>query len=136
MAGWRDGRLKQGILHRALSLRGKLPVLFGKGSYLPLKVEGPGADHVVAFARQFDDRTVITIVSRLPATTGIQTMPVIPAEFWQDTRILLPRSLHGRTIMDVLGSVGASDNVSPLHGAAELKAAACLAVLPVALLEV
>jgi (1->4)-alpha-D-glucan 1-alpha-D-glucosylmutase len=136
MADWRDGRIKQAVLHKALTLRAKMPAVFGKGSYLPLKVEGPAADHIVAFARQFDDRTVITIVSRLPATIDIQTTPSIPAEFWQDTRILLPRSLHGRTIRDVLGSAGLSHTGGSLQAAAELKAAACLAVLPVALLEV
>jgi (1->4)-alpha-D-glucan 1-alpha-D-glucosylmutase len=138
MEDWKNGRIKQAILHRALALRAGNPALFAKGSYLPLKVDGPAVDHIVAFARQLDDRTVITIVSRLPATTGLQMTPLIPSQFWQGTRIMLPRSLQGRTIRDVLrsGSAGASLQGGFLQGTGELPAAACLAALPVALLEV
>ena len=41
MPHWRDGRVKQALIHRVLGLRARAPQLFTLGTYLPLKVEGP-----------------------------------------------------------------------------------------------
>ena len=64
LAHWRDGRVKQAILHRVLLLRARLPGLFTAGAYVPIKAEGPAADHVVAFARVHDGGAVIVAASR------------------------------------------------------------------------
>jgi len=134
---WRDGRVKQAILHRALALRAKRSALFAQGNYLPVMVEGPAAEHVLAFARQFDDHTVITVVSRLSATTGLSDLPIIPAHFWQGTTMYLPRSAHGRPVTDVLraASTGASGGGLGTGSDGTLQVDHLLAVLPVALLE-
>ena len=47
---WKDGRVKQAVITRALHLRSRAPGLFTLGNYVPLKVEGPAADHVLAYA--------------------------------------------------------------------------------------
>ena len=42
---WRDGRVKQAVLFRALQLRAAKPELFAEGGYLPVSVEGaPGRE--------------------------------------------------------------------------------------------
>ncbi len=56
-----DGRVKQYVLHAALQLRKELPEVFARGDYLPI----PGGEHVVAFARRFEESAVVCIVPRL-----------------------------------------------------------------------
>jgi (1->4)-alpha-D-glucan 1-alpha-D-glucosylmutase len=131
LAHWQDGQVKQAILHRALQIRARLPKLFGEGSYVPVRVEGPACDHILAFARQDGEQTVMTVISRLSATSGLTELPLIPADFWMGTYLLVPRSLHGRMIHDVLREGGAvcADE------AGRLAVANILSVLPVALLE-
>jgi (1->4)-alpha-D-glucan 1-alpha-D-glucosylmutase len=132
LSDWMDGRIKLSILSRALHLRARLPQVFAAGSYIPLKIEGPAEDHALAFARQHADQTVITIVSRLAATTGLAELPIIPASFWRGTHVVMPRSLHGRRATDLLGAAaGSCDQV-----AGRLKLDVILSALPVALLEV
>ncbi len=130
MAGWRDGRVKQAILARALALRARAPSLFMEGSYLPLGVEGPASDHVLAFARVHEGRAAIAVVARLCAsleTVADQPLPVSGA--WAETLVALPRSLVGRQASDVLGS-----RIAELP--ARLPVGDVLRALPVALLEV
>ncbi|WP_261402369.1 hypothetical protein [Chenggangzhangella methanolivorans] len=50
-AHWRDGAVKQALIAATLAERARSPRLFSEGSYEPLEIEGPDADHVVAFAR-------------------------------------------------------------------------------------
>ncbi len=95
-------------------------------------VEGPAADHIVAFERQLGDQTVITIVSRLSATL-LHDLPLIPPSFWEGTELVLPRYLQGRRMIEALAD-GAGACVVPEDGRMGL--ARILADLPVALLEV
>ena len=93
--GWRDGRIKQAVIRRSLALRQKRADLFSEGEYLALDVDGPAADHVIAFARRHEFTTVIAIATRLPtallgrAHTSHDTVSIPPAG-WGDTRIRLP----------------------------------------------
>ena len=64
---WRDGRVKQALIQRALGVRRSQPDLFARGSYQPLQVTGPLSDHIVAFARSLGDSHVIVVVPRLAA---------------------------------------------------------------------
>ncbi|HEU0163782.1 MAG TPA: malto-oligosyltrehalose synthase, partial [Thermomicrobiales bacterium] len=57
--------VKQFVTARTLAVRAAHPDLFARGAYLPLIVEGPGAEHVVAFARTATDACAIVIVPRL-----------------------------------------------------------------------
>ncbi len=45
---WRDGRLKQRLMTRALELRRRAPRLFAQGAYQPVRVEGNWAGSVLA----------------------------------------------------------------------------------------
>jgi (1->4)-alpha-D-glucan 1-alpha-D-glucosylmutase len=66
-AGWRDGALKQALIVRALRLRAAMPELFAHGSYEPIAIAGPAADHVVAFLRRHRSDAILVVVPRLPA---------------------------------------------------------------------
>jgi (1->4)-alpha-D-glucan 1-alpha-D-glucosylmutase len=88
---WQDGRIKQAIIQRSLALRQSSPALFSHGHYLPISVQGPAADHVIAFARVRGREAAITIVTRfatrlLPTGGGI----LIPPTAWGCTRLSVP----------------------------------------------
>jgi len=83
-----DGRAKLHITARLLALRRELPDLFRQGSYLPLSASGNQAEHLVAFARQYDGRTLVVIGARLFAQL-LREPGKLPlgSEVWTDTRL-------------------------------------------------
>lgn len=88
---WRHGGIKQQLIHAALMLRQRDPLLFCSGAYLPLAVQGVLADHVIAFAREYQGRYAVIVVSRLSASLLAEDdLPLVPPQAWQDTRVLLP----------------------------------------------
>jgi maltooligosyltrehalose synthase len=138
MKDWRDGRVKQSILHGLLALRARRPALFAGGNYQKLRVEGPASEHVIAYARQLDEQIVITIASRLSAGAVLHDGPCLPATFWKGTFLYVPRSLHGRQLFDVLradpyGHPSSAPAISTAAGRVRLET--LMATLPVAVLE-
>jgi (1->4)-alpha-D-glucan 1-alpha-D-glucosylmutase len=130
---WRDGRVKQAILARALRFRSESAGLFTEGAYSYLKLEGPRADHLLAFARVHEGRAAITVVTRLPAhLPGSGARPLADASAWDGTFVVAPRNLIGRRIVDVL----ATDITHGKELTARVPVGDILATLPVALLEV
>ena len=131
MADWHDGRIKQAIIHRALVFRARLPALFTVGAYTPLKVEGPKADHILAFARVHEGAAAIVAVTRCPGALPLRGgTPVVETSAWHATHVQLPRILIGRHAACVL------DLSMARTLPARMPAADLLHHLPVALLEV
>jgi (1->4)-alpha-D-glucan 1-alpha-D-glucosylmutase len=130
METWRDGGIKLHVLARALGLRAAFPALFLEGAYVPLKVEGALAGHVLAAMRSLGGHHAITVISRCTAGFDIKDTPHIPSTAWAGTSVIVPRPLHGLAMRDVLAT-GGSKRVP-----ARLRLQECLAGLPVALLEV
>ncbi|MEB0076166.1 malto-oligosyltrehalose synthase [Pseudomonas sp. CCI3.2] len=88
---WQDGRIKQALIHRVLSLRSEHAQLFRRGRYIPLNVLGTYADHVLAFARESDGQHAVVVVPRLiTELLGTAQTPLINAGSWGDTRVVLP----------------------------------------------
>jgi (1->4)-alpha-D-glucan 1-alpha-D-glucosylmutase len=89
---WVDARIKLFITTRGLRFRREHADLLLKGEYQPLQVEGPAADHIVAFARHDGSGTLLAIVPRLVASSGRdgRSLPLGP-EVWGATRVLVPR---------------------------------------------
>ncbi len=96
-AQWQDGRIKQFLLHRSLQARREYGTLFQRGDYLPLKVSGTHADHVIAFARRWlSDGWAITIVPRfLTNLIKVGKAPLTRA-VWGDTWVMLPSAAPGQ----------------------------------------
>lgn len=88
---WTDGRIKQQAIATALRVRHAHPALFADGSFEPLTVTGPRADHLFAFVRRHKRLTLLVAVPRcvFPALDG-QGVPVVPADWWQDGAVTLP----------------------------------------------
>ena len=131
MPDWRNGRIKLAIIARALAFRARAPGLFTEGAYTPLAIEGPGSDHLLAFARVHEGRAAIAVAARLSAPLElVDATLAIARSCWHDTRLVMPRNLNGRRAINVFG--GVPDTVI----GSRIEAGSMLGVLPVALLEV
>jgi (1->4)-alpha-D-glucan 1-alpha-D-glucosylmutase len=116
-----DGRIKMYLIVQALAFRRQHPDLFGHGDYIPLQAAGAAKEHLVAFARTHEDQAVITAVPRLSARLlrcEIGRMP-IGRETWGETTLLLPGSLIGSSLINVLSGekISASDHNGSLPAA-------------------
>ena len=60
-----DGRIKLYLIYRLLQFRRLYPEFFVRGEYHPLEAVGEKKDHVVAFARTWEKKTLIVLVARL-----------------------------------------------------------------------
>ena len=65
VASWRDGRIKQHLVRRALDLRRQMPELFAAGDYTPLCIEGEGARSAIAFLRRTERHWLLVVAPRL-----------------------------------------------------------------------
>ncbi len=122
---WQDGRIKQALIARLLDCRMSHPELFRRGAYLPLNVQGRHADKVLAFARLGEEQRAIVVAPRLASSLlGNATTPLIPAQNWDDTRLILPFALSPANCSGLF----AGGAVSPSK---ELKLSTVLAEFPV-----
>jgi (1->4)-alpha-D-glucan 1-alpha-D-glucosylmutase len=130
LPSWRDGRVKQAVIARALQLRRELPTLFAEGDYTPLRAEGPAADHILAFARRQGRHACIVAVTRLPAALLGQDAdtPLPPPAAWEGTSLPLPQALSGSRWRDAM------EDAAPLPATGAIPVAALFERLPVALL--
>ena len=93
VSNWRDGRIKQALIARALAVRGKRPELFTEGDYQPLAVAGEHADRVVAFARRLGSSVAVTVVPRQAARMLRGDSIVFESANWINTSLALPRDI-------------------------------------------
>jgi len=93
---WTDGRLKFWTTHRALHARNEATDLFRHGNYKALRIEGDRSEHVVAFAREHDHKSVIVAVPRLYYTMLNGEPRMAGAEDWGATSVRAGRELSGR----------------------------------------
>jgi (1->4)-alpha-D-glucan 1-alpha-D-glucosylmutase len=133
----RDPRVKLFVMWRVLQFRGQRDELFARGDYVPLQVEGTKARHVCAFARRLsapaaEPAIAIVIVPRLisqltPSADNSLSPPApVGAVVWEDTRVVLDRTVAVPLTNLFTGRVGSFDSSLPL--------AEALADFPVAVL--
>ena len=74
---WRDGRIKLALTHALLHLRAAHAGLFENGTYEPLNVSGPDAEHVIAFRWKRNRQELIAAIGRhfAPLTDGGRRWP-------------------------------------------------------------
>jgi (1->4)-alpha-D-glucan 1-alpha-D-glucosylmutase len=135
LADWKDGRIKQAVLARALRLRRRVAGVFEQGDYVALPVLGPKSANVLAFIRSREERMALVVVPRLCrmgiAVGAAPGRPEIDADFWGDTGIVLPRRYLGVRLHDALtGAAWAARETGML------RVAHVLGGLPVAMLSV
>ena len=81
---WADGRLKLYLTCKLLNFRRDHSDLFLRGDYIPLRVNGSRADHIIAFARQLQDDWCVVAVPRLLAKLRRRK------NVWSSTSVELP----------------------------------------------
>ncbi|MGA7626727.1 MAG: malto-oligosyltrehalose synthase [Candidatus Acidiferrales bacterium] len=92
---WQDGRAKLFLTWKVLNLRRQHRSLFLDGLFHPLEVAGKRSKNLLAYARQQEKQWVLTVVPRLLAHSGAPTTWDQMADFWRDTKILLPAKSPG-----------------------------------------
>ncbi|PLZ00599.1 malto-oligosyltrehalose synthase [Burkholderia sp. WAC0059] len=97
LLNWRDGSIKQKLVHAMLQLRKHYPALFTDGTYSPLHSEGLRQSHLIGLTRQHEGVTLLAVASRLSLSHDEQAMardsrplPLIPPAVWQDSAMRLP----------------------------------------------
>jgi (1->4)-alpha-D-glucan 1-alpha-D-glucosylmutase len=88
LANWRDGRIKLFLTQRLLNFRREENALFARGSYVPLEVTGEFAGCCIAFAREYQGRSLVVLAPRLTMRIGFPPM----GHLWRDTTVQLPKS--------------------------------------------
>jgi len=131
---WRDGRVKQFVVARALALRRREPLLFALGDYRAVEVVGEHAERVVAFLRRDASGFALVVAPRLvlPLMKGV-SVPLPPAEAWGDTTLMLPELPglpEGAAPVDAF-----TGRAVPLPDDGELRVADLLDRFPLALLH-
>jgi (1->4)-alpha-D-glucan 1-alpha-D-glucosylmutase len=81
-----DPKIKLFLIYRLLQVRRSHLDIFQRGDYQKLLISGSLRDHVVAFARNLGNRTIIAIAPRL-LTSLIQEGEQPLGEQWHETRI-------------------------------------------------
>ena len=133
VANKEDGRVKLYVTYRGLVARREDPSLFARGTYIPLRAEGPKKRHVCAFARVADGRAVIVAAPVLVVgLTGGATIAPLGAEVWGDTWLRLPGT-PGQTYRDLF--TGESLRAARAGGKAAVPLADVFQHFPVALLR-
>jgi (1->4)-alpha-D-glucan 1-alpha-D-glucosylmutase len=85
-----DGRIKLFLILLALQTRKDHAALFQKGAYIPLKAAGAYEDHIIAFARSFENTWALTIVPRLLTRLITANENPLGELVWRDTAVLMP----------------------------------------------
>ncbi|WP_052223276.1 malto-oligosyltrehalose synthase [Novosphingobium malaysiense] len=89
VSGPADLSAKPYLIRNMLALRRRHPSLFARGDYRPLSVEGPRAEHILAFVRSEGEmRLECAIAVRLAEALVDGTAKCPKAEWWDDTRIV------------------------------------------------
>lgn len=89
---YRDGRIKMLVVSVLLNLRKDNPEVFLDGNYLPVHVQGPHKDNIVAFLRSNGTKTILVLVPRLTLSLGRMILPV-GSSIWSDDTVTVPDSV-------------------------------------------
>jgi (1->4)-alpha-D-glucan 1-alpha-D-glucosylmutase len=132
---WPDPDVKLWVTARTLALRRDWPEVFSFGDYIPLSAIGPAERHVLSFARQYDQRVVVTAVPRhfhRLAGSRSRTTRELPRADWGFTKLVLPEAGDGAWRCELSGN-----RLDPqvLDGDLVLDVDELFDVLPVALLR-
>jgi (1->4)-alpha-D-glucan 1-alpha-D-glucosylmutase len=111
LESWKDGRIKLRLVRDLLTHRRSFPALFGRGAYVPLKLEGAQADRFVAFVRQDGAEQLLVVAAiRLgpepdPTRMGEGTDVLLPTGSTEWTSLLGGQSVaaeNGRIDVKIL----------------------------------
>jgi 4-alpha-glucanotransferase len=109
-----NGKIKLWLLQHLLKMRVSEPELFSKGSYLPLKVFGKYKKYILAYARQYGEKSIIVIAPLHLASLCKQQKKQWTEIDWRDTIIELPENVNGEAISFIDDSpVNINESIEP-----------------------
>ncbi|MFC4211270.1 malto-oligosyltrehalose synthase [Pedobacter lithocola] len=85
-----SGKIKLWLTQILAKCRKSEKEIFDSGTYMPISVTGKYAEHILAFARQLNEKWIITVIPvGLAKVAEEQNLPVNKLN-WNDTQIILP----------------------------------------------
>jgi (1->4)-alpha-D-glucan 1-alpha-D-glucosylmutase len=101
MANYQDGRIKMWVTMRALNFRREHHELFRSGSYTPLTTTNEKQEHVAAFARSYEDRSMVVAVPRFSYTLMRGRVQPPIGDVWGNAELQLPAEVLGTRLLNV-----------------------------------
>ncbi|KRA86299.1 maltooligosyl trehalose synthase [Pseudomonas sp. Root68] len=119
MQNWRDGRIKQALIARTLSLRAEHAELFRRGTCQALEVVGSEAHRVLGFVREREGKRAIVIVPiRCADLLENGAEPQVHAPLWGDTRVKLPFTVPDEHLQGLFSRITVTEHRELLISAA------------------
>ncbi|MBW4536128.1 MAG: malto-oligosyltrehalose synthase [Pleurocapsa minor HA4230-MV1] len=90
-----NGKIKLFLTHQLLKARKEYIKIFQNGNYQPIEITGKYHNHLIAFSRNYGDKTIVAIAPRF--LTGIIKPGQLPlgTKIWEDTSLkLVPKNWH------------------------------------------
>ncbi len=94
LENYKDGRIKLLMTSVLLNLRNEMQDVFLCGDYVPVSVEGPHQNNVVAFIRSSGAKKIIVIVPRLTLSMGRMVLPA-GKNIWSEDTFTVPEGADG-----------------------------------------
>ena len=89
-----NGKIKLFLTHQLLKARKEYSEIFQKGDYQPIETTGKYHNHLIAFTRNYEDKTLVAIAPRF-LTTIVKPGQPLNKEVWEDTSLkLAPKNWH------------------------------------------
>jgi (1->4)-alpha-D-glucan 1-alpha-D-glucosylmutase len=98
---WADGSIKLYVTSKALNFRKANQELFLEGGYLPLASEGDLREHVCAFARVREGKSIIVMVPRFLTRLVKAGEDPLGEEVWKGSWIVIPEETAGDQFRNV-----------------------------------
>jgi (1->4)-alpha-D-glucan 1-alpha-D-glucosylmutase len=99
----RDGSIKLYVTGKLLRFRREQKRLFERGDYVPVKVEGGAAEHVVAYLRVSEEAKILVVTPRLAHRLAHSKGSTLDNRaIWLGTTLQLPESVAGETWTNLL----------------------------------
>jgi (1->4)-alpha-D-glucan 1-alpha-D-glucosylmutase len=99
----RDGRIKLYVTGKLLRFRREQKRLLERGDYVPVKVEGGAAEHVVAYLRASEEAKILVVAPRLAHRLAHSKGSTLDDRaIWLGTTLQLPESVAGETWTNLL----------------------------------
>jgi (1->4)-alpha-D-glucan 1-alpha-D-glucosylmutase len=137
-AAWPDPAIKMLVTMQSLALRQQQPHVFNAGDYVPLATRGEAAEHVFAFARNYDDQWAITVVPRhfyrLRGRSRGDSSGRLPKTSWGYTDVVLPSEAGSNWRCTLSGRLLPCSSSDGSEEGPAIQASDLFEVLPVALL--
>lgn len=99
-----SGQIKIFLINKILQMRNSYKVLFDYGDYIPLQTEGKHKDHIISFARAYENNVIIVIVPRWLAGIINEGTFTYGHDVWEDTRVVLNKNIENSDWLNIFTS--------------------------------